>query len=99
MRLERPMTPPSAARTPPQLRWGGKSGFGVLAGELRGVRALAALFLVLQARRARPGALVLVLHVDVQRAHLLDGKLDPVAVHEGVQPAMVGAGGQDVAGL
>jgi len=37
--------------------------------------------------------------VDVERADLLDGELDLVAVHEGVEPAMIGPGGQYVAGL
>src|SRR5258708_21575926 len=71
----------------------------VLTRELRRVRALAALVLVLRPRGAGPGALEFVLHVEFQRAHLLDGEFDLVAVHERVQPAVIGAGGDDVAGL
>ena len=57
----------------------------------------APLSLCLQAGDARPGALVLVLHLDVQGAEPLGRQLDLVAVHERVEPAMVGAGRQDVA--
>src|ERR1700691_5042341 len=60
-------------------------GFGVFAAELRGMRALAALFPMLQARGAGPASLQLVLHLDVQRADLLDGQRDRIAIHEGIE--------------
>src|SRR5215211_7909917 len=63
----------------------------VAAGELRGVFALA-LGVPFQARVARPGALEVVAHVDAQAAEPIDLKLDLVAVLEGMQAAMVGAG-------
>ena len=70
----------------------------VLAGQLRR-RRVEALVLPVEPRLARPGALQLVAHVEAQAAETLDLQLDRVAVLEAVQPAMVGAGRQDVAGL
>ena len=57
------------------------------------------LLLALEARLARPGALEVVAHVEAQPAQALGLELDLVAVLERVQAAMVGAGGEDVAGL
>src|SRR4051794_31068259 len=68
---------------------------GVFSAGLRRVHALCPALLVLEAGDARPAALVLILHLDVQRAKPLAGELDLVAVHERVQTAMVGAGRQD----
>src|SRR5262249_34104406 len=70
----------------------------VLAGRLRG-RAFLALVLAGQARLAAPGALEVVADADVQPAEALALQLDGVAVLEAAEPAMVGAGGEDVAGL
>src|SRR6185436_15769730 len=69
----------------------------VFAAGLLGVHALGAAFLVLQAGYARPGALLIVLHRDVQRAEPFGGELDLVAVHERVETAVVGAGREDIA--
>src|SRR5215203_5098928 len=73
-------------------------GRRVLAAGLWCVHALRPALLVLETGDARPGSLVLVLDLDVQRAKPLAGKLNLVAIHERVQSAMVGAGGQDIAG-
>src|SRR5580704_7915893 len=73
--------------------------FRVFAAGLLGVHAFRAALLMLQAGDARPRALLIVAHRDVQRAAALAGELDLVAVHERIEPAMVGAGGQDVAAL
>jgi hypothetical protein len=71
--------------------------FRVFAAGLLGVHAFRAALLMLQAGDARPAALLIVAHRDVQGAAALAGELDLVAVHERIEPAMVGAGGQDVA--
>ena len=71
----------------------------VAAGRLRRVSALAALGLPFQPRVARPGALEVVAHVDAQAAEPVDLELDFVAVLEGMQAAMVGAGREHVARL
>src|SRR5262245_16904423 len=71
----------------------------VLAGELRGVIALAALGVMLEPGNARPGALELVAHADPQPTQPLDLELDAVAVLERVQAAMIGAGRQHITGL
>jgi hypothetical protein len=70
----------------------------VFAAGLLGVHAFGTALLMLQAGDARPGALLIVTHRDVQRAAAFAGELDLVAVHERIEAAMVGAGGQDVAG-
>src|SRR5262245_20373539 len=71
---------------------------GVLPTGLGG-RAVVALLLALEPGLASPGPLELVLDVDGQLAQPLGLDLDLVAVHERVETAMVGAGGQDVAGF
>src|SRR6185369_12646227 len=70
----------------------------VLPGQL-GRQAFQLLLRTLQARFARPGALQLVAHADVQRAEALGRQLDLVSVLERRQPAVIGAGGEDVARL
>jgi hypothetical protein len=72
--------------------------FRVFAAGLFGVHAFGAALFVLQTGDARPSTLEIVAHRDVQRAAALAGELDLVAVHERIEPAMVGASGQDVAG-
>src|SRR5262245_54860440 len=72
--------------------------FRILAGELRRA-ARQSLLLVLEARVAPPGALELVAHFHAQPAHALDLELDPVAVLERGQAAVVGTGREHVAGL
>src|SRR3974390_3513517 len=71
---------------------------GVLAGELRRA-AGQPLLLVLQARVAPPGALELVAHLHAQAPDALDLEVDPVAVLERRQPAVIGARREHVAGL
>ena len=58
----------------------------VLAAGLRRVHALRAAFLVLEAGNARPGALVLVLDLDVQRAKTFGRQLDLLLLHEQARP-------------
>src|SRR5262249_19555353 len=70
----------------------------VFAAGLLRVRAFPSALLVLQASDAPPSALEIVAHGDVQRAAAFAGELDLVAVHEWIEPAMVGAGREDVAG-
>src|SRR6185436_4561990 len=69
----------------------------VLPGKLRrdGVEALV---LALEPGLARPGALERVAHVDAQRAEARGLQLHHVAVVEGVEAAMIGSGGEHVAG-
>src|SRR5262249_35837690 len=68
----------------------------VFAAGLLCVRAFCSALLVLQASDAYPGALQIIAHCDVQRAAALTGELDVVAVHERVEPSMVGAGCENV---
>src|ERR1700682_5877111 len=56
--------------------------FRVFAAGLLGVHAFGAALLMLQAGDARPGALLIVAHRDVQRAAAFAAELDLVAVHE-----------------
>src|SRR5258705_12717435 len=70
----------------------------VLARELRR-GALQPLLLALEPGFARPGALQLVFHADDEPAQPVHFQLDPIAVLERREAAMVGAGGQDVARL
>src|SRR6516164_3666301 len=63
------------------------------------VRAFCSALLVLQASDACPGTLQIITHCDVQRAAALTGELDVVAVHERIEPSMVGAGCENVAGV
>src|SRR5262245_63531921 len=70
----------------------------VLPGQLRR-RSVLALVLAVEPGLARPGALEIVAHVEAQPTEPLGLQLDAVAVLEAAQPTMVGAGGQDVAGL
>src|SRR5882672_3852329 len=62
-------------------------------------RLLRRLLVHLQSRPPIPGALQLVLDVEGELPDAVDFELDLVAVHERVEAAMVGAGGDDVAGL
>src|SRR6516162_4208194 len=71
----------------------------VFAAGLLCVRAFCSALLVLQASDACPGALQIIAHCDVQRAVALTGELDVVAVHERIEPSMVGAGYENVAGV
>src|SRR6516165_8311770 len=71
----------------------------VFAAGLLCVRAFCSALLVLQASDACPGALQIIAHCDVQRAAALTGELDVVAVHERIEPSMVGAGCENVAGV
>src|SRR5215472_421488 len=70
----------------------------VLASELRG-RRIKALFLALEARLAAPRALQIVADAESELAQAVYFKLDPIAVLECVQAAVVGASRQDVASL
>src|SRR5438445_9814933 len=70
----------------------------VLSGQLR-CRALELLLLPVQTGLPAPGALEVVPYVEAQPAELLGLDLDPIAVLETAQAAMVGAGRDDVAGL
>src|ERR1700720_4810285 len=82
-----------------------ESARGVFSGQLRrdvGViagRLLRRLLMHLQAGLASPGALQLVLHVEGEPPEPVDFELDLVAVLEGVEAAVVGAGGDDIARL
>jgi hypothetical protein len=71
----------------------------VFAAGLLCVRAFCSALLVLQASDACPGALQIIAHCDVQRAAALTGELDVVAVHERIEPSMVGPGCENVAGV
>src|SRR6266481_5221969 len=77
----------------------------VLAGLLRrdvrigAGRLLRRLLVHLQPRPPLPGALQLVLNVEGKLPDAVDFELDLVAVHERVEAAVVGAGGNDVARL
>src|SRR5215467_6159999 len=71
----------------------------VFAAGLLCVRAFCSALLVLQASDACPSALQIIAHCDVQRAAALTGELDVVAVHERIEPSMVGAGCENVAGV
>src|SRR5437867_1379089 len=77
---------------------------GVFAGQLRrevrvvARRLLVGLFVALEARLARPGPLQIVIDAEGQAAEALSFELDLVTVHKRVEAAMVGAGGDDVAG-
>src|SRR6185295_11960285 len=70
----------------------------MLTGQL-GRRPLLTLLLTIQTRLTTPGALEVVTHVEAQPAEPLDFELDHVAVLESAQAAVVGAGGENVAGL
>src|SRR5262249_50154651 len=72
---------------------------GVLAGGLRRRPAFLLAFGRLLGRGAGPGALELVLAVELQAGEAFGLELDHVAVHERAQAAMVGAGREDVAGF
>jgi len=63
------------------------------------VRAFCSALLVLQASDACPGAFQIIAHCDVQRAAALTGELDVVAVHERIEPSMVRAGRENIAGV
>ena len=63
------------------------------------VRAFCSALLVLQASDACPGAFQIIAHCDVQRAAAFTGELDVVAVHERIEPSMIGAGCENVAGV
>ena len=67
---------------------------GVLSAGLRGAAGEALLF-ALEVRFLHPGALQVVLHVDVQAAEALDFQFDLVAILEGMEPAVVRAEGGD----
>src|SRR5579859_6962893 len=71
---------------------------GVFARELR-CRRLVPLFVTLEPCFARPGAVEVVAHTEPQTTKALRFELDRIAVEEWVQPAMVGARSQNVAGL
>src|SRR5262245_39583591 len=71
----------------------------VFAAGLLCVRPFCSALLVLQASDACPGALQIIAHCDVQRAAALTGELDVVAVHERIEPSMVGACCENVAGV
>src|SRR5215471_1391155 len=70
----------------------------VLAGEL-GCRSLQALLLAIEARLAVPGALEVVLDVEAEPVKAVGLDLDGIPVLEAAEPAMVRAGGEDVARL
>src|SRR5271165_1731189 len=87
-------------------RWGVLArGRCVFAGQLRrdvrigASRLLRRLLVHLQTGLASPGTLQLVLDVESKPAETVDLELDLVAVLEGVEAAVVGAGGDDVARL
>src|SRR5262245_56472885 len=71
----------------------------VFAAGLLCVCAFCSALLVLQASDACPGALQIIAYCDVQRAAALTGELDVVAVHERIEPSMIGAGCENVAGV
>src|SRR5688572_32399832 len=75
-----------------------RSGFRVFPGELRR-RCFLLFVLPVEARVASPRALQLVLHFELEPPELLRFDLDRVAILERRQPAMVGAGREDVAGI
>ena len=54
---------------------------------------------MLKTRVARPGALQIVFHIDMQHAQTFALELNLIAVHEWVQTAVIGAGGQHIARL
>src|SRR4029077_13211213 len=66
--------------------------------ELRRI-ALQPFLLALESRLPLPGALQLVLHADGEPPQPVDLELDAVAVLEGREPAVIGAGGEDVTRL
>src|SRR6202051_4120286 len=77
----------------------------VFARKLRGdvrVRArglLLGLFVHLEAGFARPAALEIVLDAELQPAEPFGFQLDRIAVHEWIETPVIGAGGDDVAGV
>src|SRR6516165_6874688 len=71
----------------------------IFAADLPSVDTFRSALFVLQASDARPSTLQVVAHCDVQRAAALAGQLHLVAVHERIKSSMIGAGGENVAGL
>src|SRR5215467_4166999 len=70
----------------------------VLSGQLRR-RPFQLLFLPIEPRLTAPGALEVVADVEAQPAELLGLDLDAIAVLEPAEPAMIRAGGKNVAGI
>src|SRR5215470_20000137 len=70
----------------------------ILARQLRSHR-IKSLFLALKACLAAPSAAQIVSHAEGELAEAVDLELDPIAVLECMQPAVIGAARQDVAGL
>src|SRR5262249_6638882 len=70
----------------------------VFAAQLRRDR-IEAFFLTLETRFAAPGPLQAIADGEGEPAETIDLKLDAIAILEGMQPAVVGSAGEDVAGL
>ena len=62
----------------------------VFPGQLRSMRAIQAFFVVLKPGIARPCPLQVVPHSEMQSTKALDLQFNLVAVHEGIEPPMIG---------